>query len=281
MRGESAARAALTAGVSATAVVAIGCGGGDEGAASSQPKVSAAVESPRLFATRLAKLLETTRAKGDCPQLEAINGRSAARFECPPSRELSDSMASFEAVGAEAYGTGAVVDYTSGQAEDGAALILRVAPDRNWAVSRIGIVTEPSTETGDEDSRAGFRKAATEYLDAVRARDCRAFDAVAFTGTDGPQETCRTIFPGTKDFARRLKQNPGARPVYQGGNASYGFLTIEMRKPKPMSMTISVMKTPGASGRYLVLSAGQSPTAAQQRETVEQYRRQRKAAPPK
>jgi hypothetical protein len=259
----------------------VGCGGdgggADGGGGTTEPRrFSAASEPPEVFAERMAKLLETTRTKRECAELDEIAARSLTQFSCPPSKSLSRSMARFEVVGVEEYGTGAIVDYASGDVRDGAAIVLFAAPDRNWAVSRFGVVTEPNTKTSDEESRAGFRKAVEDYLAAIRARDCKAFVAVAFTGDNSTEAACETIFPGTRVLAKRLSDNPASEPEYEGGNATYGFFRLETGKPTAASSTISVVAdTADSASGYVVLDTAPSVTIEQQREAIEGLRRSR------
>ncbi|HEX2071746.1 MAG TPA: hypothetical protein VHF90_08895 [Thermoleophilaceae bacterium] len=273
---------ALCALVAVAAIAAAGCGGDDEdGSADAKPKFSAASEPSKTFIERMAKLLETTTEKKDCPLLEQINQRSFTRFPCPPPKELRQSMARFDVVETEVYGTGAVVDYKSGTAKDGAAVVMFVAPDREWGISRFGIITEPSVGTSDADSRDGYAKAVDDYLAAVRDRDCKAFVKVAFTNGADAKTACRTSFKGTEDLAKRLKANPSVKPKYEGGNSSYGFFTLETKKPKPENLTISVIKsTTESAAPYVVLDAAPSPTAAEQRQVIEQFKKQQRQKKP-
>jgi hypothetical protein len=254
-----------------------GCGSGDsDSTASEKQEYAMASEPPENFADRMAKLLATTEKQADCLELEQINVRSINRFECPPKKSLKRSMGSFEIVGTAEYGTGAVVDYKSGEAPDGAAIVLFAAPDRNWAISRFGMLTEPSTETDDGESRAGFRQAVEDYLEALRTRDCKAFATASFKGADSSvADICKT-FAGTKKFAKRLKANPSAKLVYQGGNATYGFFTLELKKPKPQNLTFSVLKAGPNSDSFVVLDVGESPTAAQHQAAIKALKRSKK-----
>jgi hypothetical protein len=259
----------------ATAAIA-GCGDDDgDSAASEKVRFAAASEQEHVFIERMGKLLETTSTKKDCAQLEEINARSLTRFPCPPEKGLRESMATFEVVGTEDYGTGAVVDYKSGNAKDGASIVLFVAPDRSWGIGRFGIVTDPSTGTSDEDSRDGYDEAVELYLDAVRERDCKAFKEVAFI-TD-KKDVCKTSFAGTEPLAKRLKADPSAEPSYEGGNETYGFFTLETRKPVPENVTISVIRAGAGEGEtYLILDVAPSPTSDEQRRIQQQYKQQLK-----
>jgi len=274
-------RGRLVASVCAAAALGgiAGCGDSDEEstAGNAATTFSRASEPPKTFIERMAKLLETTTAAKDCAQLEEINQRSPSRFSCPPAKALRKSMASFEVVGVEEYGTGAVVDYKSGKLDDGAAILLFVSPDRNWGIGRFGVVTKPSTETSDEDSREGYDEAVDRYLTAVRERNCKAFEKVAFTGGVKRKDVCKVSLAATKPLAKRLKANPSAAPSYAGGNATYGFYNLETRKPEAENSTISVVKSTDDEGAsYVVLDVLPSPTAADQKLIQEQLREQRK-----
>lgn len=245
--------------------IATGCGDDADGDARRQVAYSIAPEPPEAFALRMAKLLETSTTRADCAQLDQIAARSPAGLACPASKTLRRSMRRFDVVGAKEYGTAAVVDYRSGGTPDGAAILLFVTPDREWAVSRFGVVTgAATTRTDDEQSRDGFRKAVEDYLTAIRTRDCRAFAAVAFTGDAERAVVCRA-FPSTKAMARRLEADPTARPRYEGGNATFGFFSLETDKPEPTNETLSVIATsPGSPRPYVVLDVVPSPTTDQQ-----------------
>lgn len=244
--------------------LATGCGDdGDSGGANQDETVSRSLahEPPRLFAERLAKLLVTIRGKDDCGDIGVINGRSIARFPCPPARSLVESMKKFKVTASGEYGTGAVVEYRSGAAPDGSTLLLYVSPGRRWAISRMGVVTDPSVGTSDEDTRAGYEKAVEDYLTAVRERDCDAFLKVAYTGSATGQKACRTVFADTKKLAKNINASPSAEPQYQGGNSTYGFYALETAKPERTVTTISVIRAgSGTDETYLVLDAAAPPS---------------------
>lgn len=267
----------LPAAAAALALGAAGCGGDEEsGEARQAPQYAEASEPAKAFAERLAKLLETTTTAKDCAEIEQINTRSFSRFSCPPDKSMRKSMASFEIVGAKEYGTGAIVDYESSAESDGAAMVLFVAPDRNWGIGRFGVLTKPSTSSSDAETREGFDKAVAAYLAAIRERDCAAFFDVAFFAGASEKQVCKTAFPQTKSYTKWLKANPSAKPVYEGGNQTYGFYTLETQKPKPANSTISVVRESENSDKYEVLDLAPSPTAAEQRKVRKTFAKQAK-----
>jgi hypothetical protein len=256
--------------------VVAGCGDEDDGSATAKPKLSAANEPPKIFINRIAKLIETSVRKRDCAQLDDFASRSFVRFECPSPKAFRRSMASFKVAGTAEYGTGAVVDYKSGQAKDGASILLFAGPDRKWGISRFGIIGEPTVGTEDEASRAGYEKALKGYLEAVESRDCDAYFGYIAPFGKTKKEICKQSFPSTASLAKKLKANASAEPQYRGGNARFGFYTLETSKPKPENVTISIVKATAKSDSYAILDVAPSPTAADQRRVRAAAEKQRR-----
>lgn len=266
---------ALCAAALLGAVAIAGCGGDSEdGGQVDVAELSTASEAPKTFVERLAKLLETSSTKEECTPLKDIGSRSLVGFPCPTQQATRESMAKFKLLDIEQHGTGAVADYRSGVAKDGAAILLYIAPDNNWAVSSFGILTKPSIGTDDGKSRAGYDAVLDRYLAAVRARDCAAFAKVQYDGDLGGKDVCKAAFKNTQALAKRLKNNPSAKPVYQGGNDTYGFYALETREPKPERSTITVVKRGADPAKpYEVVGVAPTPTVEQQRSIREQFRK--------
>jgi hypothetical protein len=241
------------------------CGGDDKDAEGKEEAPSVASESPQAFVTRVAKLLETTRVRRECADIELINDRSVPKFPCPPEKGLSESMASFKVTSAKEYGTGALVEYTSGVSTDGATIMLLATPDRQWGIGRFGISSD-TTPAEPADIRAGFDKAVTGYLAAIRKRSCKDFIKASLVGDATAKQVCPTLFARTEGIAKRLKRDPSARPAYEGGDGTFAFYTLETAKPKAENTTISLVRSgKGAKMDYLVLDQAPAPTAAAQR----------------
>lgn len=247
----------------------------DDGEAEvTEPVYSRANEPPETLASRVAGVIETAAARGDCLLVDVVDARSPASLRCPPGPELRASLSDFKVVGAREYGTGAIVDYKAKNAPGGAAMVLTATPDRFWSVARIGLETDPSTETEDDDSRGDFDEAVERYLAAVRERDCEAFREVAVLSEDA-RGGCPSAFKSTRALAKRLARNPGAEPSYQGGNETYGFYTLETAKPKRASVTLSVVHADGGlADSSVVLTVSPAPTAAEQRRAERVLRKQ-------
>lgn len=278
MGGNGGTRSLLTACVAAC-VVAAGCDGGDDGRTPAATQVSQAKGSPARLAERLGELLAQTTSKKDCKPLERISRRSLESFACPPTSELRRSMASLEVTGAAVYGTGAVVDYRSGAADEG-AMVMFLDPDRKWAVSRFGLLQQPSAGTSDEESRPGFDRAVAGFLRAARQRDCDLFRKHFATFSADPKAVCLREFQQTRELGQALEASGAPAPDYLGGNEAFGFYALRLAKPEPRYLTISVIKTTSGSLRpFLVLNAAPGPMHTVEASTRSAARRDRPARP--
>lgn len=250
-----AALAALAAG----AAIA-GCGAEDDAESSGSAGSAAAEEPPQAFARRFAREVARVRRKRDCDGIEAVNERSIYDFRCPALPDVRRSMARFEVTDAAAYGTGAVIDYKTLEARDGASMVVLLAPDGRWAISRFGILADASVGTDDGPSRAGFDEAVDRYLAAVRGGDCDAYRKAAVTSAVERRRICSGEFEQTKPLARRLRASGDAQPDYLGGNETFGFYGLTLDRPEPHYFTISVVKAvPGSLRPFLVLNVASGP----------------------
>lgn len=241
-----------------------GCGG-DKGdvAEGSSPIVEPAIaEPPGDFAAQLAATLSRASSKRDCRPIEELNERSAYDFGCPLDDDVARSLRDFEVVGAQAYGTGGVVDYRTKISKDGASMTLSVTPEGEWAVNRFGLINEPSVGTSDADSRKGYDKVVDAFLAAVRDGDCHAYLKAAITSSPDPKKACREEFPFTKPLRIRLKTSPPAEPEYLGGNEIFGFYGLALAGPKPSYWTVGTVTTPKGSLRpHAVMNVNRGPLA--------------------
>lgn len=228
-------------------LAAVGCGGGE--ADSAESAAPAAKGSPQQAATRVAELLASAKRRGDkaCRELESVTERSIARFGCPPPKSLRRSMASFEVTGVAVHGSGAVVDYRSGEAKDGASILMFVDSSRRWSLSKFGLFYERTVGTSDDDSREAFDTAVDGYLTAVRNGNCRRYADFANTASSNKQAVCDQEFAATAPLARLLRRNRDTTPAYLGGNKRFGFHALELSQPEPRYFTISTITTPAGS----------------------------------
>ncbi len=231
-----------------------GCG--DEPSQGEQPEATFVEGTPEQVATEVAATLASATKKPDCTVIDRVNERSAYDFACPASPELRKSMGDFKVVGVERHGSAAIVDYRSGAAPDGASMILNVKhPERRWAVSRFGVLNDVRRRDGDRRTRAGYDRAVNAYIGAIRKGDCETFTRYAASLDDPNPGPCRDDFESTRPFRRLLKDNPGARPRYMGGNDLFGFYALDMDKPLPNPVTITTIRLAGRGRPYRVLSA--------------------------
>lgn len=248
----------------AVCLVASGCGGDSDadaggGETPAGERAPDAKQSPAAFARELADLIADTTERKDCKPLDAITLRSTYRFECPSPETVRADMAFFEVTKAVRYGTGAVLEYKSETARQGGTMILFLGPDREWGLSHFKLVTESPADSSDADSRAGYAHATRNYLRAVRERDCKRFTDYAAIQSPTPEAACKVELPGTKLLARLLRRNPDSEPVYLGGSEDFGFFRLELERPTPAYVTLTVFKTPEGSLRPFAV---QPPTYA-------------------
>jgi hypothetical protein len=266
---------ALVAAFVVGAAVVGGCGGddtsagGDGGdgastATATVPSQPPAKGSADEFATQMAKLVATTKAKKDCGPLNAINQRSSYKqFACPVPKQVRDSLALFEITKSATHDTAAIVDYRTGAAPSGATMLAYKTPGGEWSIGRYGLLNYSVDREPDTQTRRKFERVAADYVKAVRSRDCETFGDTALTATQDEKVYCRREFKGSLSLAKLLKQNPDARPEYLGGDAKFGFFALRTQKPKPGYYTIGIIDIDSkAINRYKVIDVVGGPPDA-------------------
>lgn len=234
--------------------LAVGCGDESNGDPRAETPAAArapdAKQSPEAFARDLAELVANTTRRKDCKPLDAINARSFYRFPCPSLDSVRTEMTFLKVLNGATYGTGAVLEYKSGETPPGGGtMVLFLAPNREWGLSRFNLITESSADSSDEDSRAGYERTATGYLRAIRERDCKGYTDYAAIQSRTPAAACKRELPATEPIARILRANPDSKPQYLGGSKDFGFFSLELEEPKPAYYTMGVFKTPDGSLR--------------------------------
>jgi hypothetical protein len=232
--------------------VVAGCGGG--GDPESGPS-AAEVAEPREDIAAYADRLETALTSPDCEGLEKINDPELSGFPlpCPPRKaETKKAFAGFEVLGAASYGTGAVIDFTDGEAPDGAAYVLTLAEDRNWYIDTSPITEQLSVGT-EIESKAGSAEVLDDFLDAIRDQDCEEFFRTSVTMSQDPQTACEEGLPLYDEVAAVLEASEGVEPVLLGGNRGFAFYGLTTDEPERAYRTAIVVKTAeGANEPYLV-----------------------------
>lgn len=272
MFGWSARRIVVYGTAAAVAVIGVAaCGGGDDdtSSAAGKPPASGAEQSkppdlaptpvdPELFWVELINHARDPVPARHCPIVERVNRRSQDDVQCPVPARLLRGLRLNGSDGGQAYGSGAVVDYTNGNFIGSEAAVLVVAPKRRWAVARYELDRGASVGTSDAGSRPGFDRAVDSYLEAVRARDCKAYAAVV--DLDDGERPCPTAFARTRKVAALLQANRDPKLHYMGGNRLFGFYGLTLRRPIPRYWTVVAARQPrGQASRYAVMAMLRGP----------------------
>jgi hypothetical protein len=243
-----------------TALVAAGCGGGDDasGASGETPAGARAPDGrtdPAATARLVLHTVEKAKSNKDCKPIRPIITRSPQKFICPPLPGVAP-VKNFKIVDTAKYGTGAVIDYTTKKSPKGGSMTMFLDPERNWGIGRFGLLYGSTVGSSDEASRSGSRRAVDKYLKAVREGDCPSFNDVAVTNSPEKKVVCRDEFPQTKVLAKALKASPTAKPEYLGGNRVFGVYGLAAAEPKPRYWTITTIETAkGSIEPFAVLDA--------------------------
>jgi hypothetical protein len=257
MRAVGGRRAVALAAMALCAYVPIGCGD-DSGGATETTGLNS--EPARLVA-QMARTTATANKAKDCKPVFEVNRRSPGKLICPPiSEDMRKLTRGTKLTKAATYGAAAVVDYRSPGAKGGASVVLYRNPENQWIIGRWGLVYGPTVGTDDGSARDETRKAVDRYLDAVRRRDCEAFNKYAVTQANDPAEVCKTEFKPTARLAKALKSSPRPELEYIGGNEDLAFYKLVLGSDG--TYTVSTVATPEGSLRpHVVLGVSPAPTS--------------------
>lgn len=237
-----------------------GCGGddGDSTAAESDGLSS----PPAQLIESVLRTASTAKKPKDCKELRAVNLRSLTKVVCPPiSPQMRKTSTTTKLVKAATYGPAAVVDYTSPGAKKGASIILYRNAAGEWSIGSWGLLYGSTVGT-DSDDREDSEAVVTDYLVAVRERDCEAYNKVALTHSAELEDICKKEFIATELLAKALKADPDVEPRYIGGNEDFNFWGLRFDGPKPRAYTIGTAATPEGSLRpQVVLMIHAAPVA--------------------
>ena len=202
----------------------VGCGGDDSSTTTADasnlpaPKPKEGLDQAQ---TRVAKALTS----GDCKQINELNPVNRPSVDTDQRCEYLKRLADLKIDGAQAYGgAGAVIDYRFQDRIYGTVLIRD--EDGLYHVAffnPFGI----SESVGTKYAKA-FDGTARQTLRALKDRDCKAFQEVAFVrfgiGGQDPDTICD--FVESNGLSNQLEDFPDADFKPAGGNADYGFYTL-------------------------------------------------------
>ena len=253
----------------AVCLAVAGCGGDDDGneggsgdARASDPASQA--PEPEQDIEEFAQLLETAVTSPGCEGLTTkVNKPKEGGIEiaCPAEvAKVGKAYAGYKTLGAESYGTGAVIDYEAAEAPNGGTWELSLGGDGTWVIDA-GKITEDETVGTELGSRRGFDRVLDRFLTAVRDGDCDSFFRYAETFAEDKQEACRDELPFYDALATALAASPDEGPFFLGGNQRYAFYGLETTKPKPAYRTVTLERTvEGAGEAYRVARTKLGPT---------------------
>lgn len=228
---------------------------GDEESGANKPSDAFAED----YVKRVTRVLATSPNKLKCLRMTPFNSAASVPIPCPFPKKARQSLKRFAVTDSAVYGAGAVVDYTSGDAPNGASVVLVRRPTGDWAISRFGLVGGPTVGTDDGPSRVGFDKGLAGYLDSARKGSCKQYDAFVLSAYEGNRKhICKKELRQTRAL---VKTFPKLAKRYVGGNSQFGFYLMTASKPESIRRTVIVVKVDGDSGSpYQVLDSVPAPT---------------------
>lgn len=240
-----------------------GCGGDDDEQQTSDsakaPAAGPASPAPPEAQQELdefAQLLETALTTPNCDGLTTkVNklDEGSIQIVCPADDPtVAKALSGYTTTGTEAYGSGAVIDYTSAEAPKGGTWELSLGSDSTWVVDA-GTITEQETAGTRLEAQGAYERVLDRFLESIREGDCVSFFRYSVTAAQDKAEACKKELPTYDALATALKADPEAKPFFIDGNARYAFFGLETSKPKPAYRTATVLKTAErANEPYLV-----------------------------
>jgi hypothetical protein len=193
----------------------------------------------------------------------------------PCGGDAQAAFKGFKVTGTATYGTGAIVEFVDAETKDpklppgtteakeGARGIYTVAIDPAGRYGFTGPISPilPGPTIGTRaTSFAGADSAASEFVDAVRRRDCRNFYRVTLTPDLEPAAACSTTL--ARDYApltKQLKEHEDAKPVRAGGTHDLTFYGL--RTGAEYRTLVVLTNAPGERQPYLVMGTFKGPSS--------------------
>ena len=164
-------------------------------------------------------------SSGDCELAYSLNPLSRRpAFDLPVQCRGIQTLDDYASTGSRAFPGGAVIDYESEKGQRPSAVFILDADGLHHLALIDGFKTTPSADTPFDP---GFDKVADAAADALRAKDCDGFGAVA-ASRYGPGANREALcdYVTTHPLSGLLAANPLARPIRLGGNRDYALYTV-------------------------------------------------------
>ena len=242
----------------AVAVAVAACGDDDVDGGGLDKTVSAGPppepeESISAFAGRLASAVEAGR-QGKCRELKALS----VQLNC--NSRARKAFAGFKVTGTATYGTGGVVEFVNAETKDPKArgvYTVALDPRGRWAFTGTVLPVLPAPTVGTKPAGvAGARRAARQFVTAVRRSDCSLFYRVTFTPGQEREQACAIGLGEYAPLAQQLRDHSDASPRPLGGNAVFSFFGL---RTGDQYRTIVVFRS-APSEPYLVMGALRGPS---------------------
>lgn len=237
-------RRSLAATLACVALVAAGCGGGDDDGPDT-PKPAETVEQFRARVTTTIAAIDA----GQCDTVERFNEKSGLPLQC----EAKKLFKGFQVTGAKAYGTGGVVEFKADQVKQGVgAYTFAIGDDRKYQLTGpIAPVLQESSLNREPKDAEGMDRTAEEMVDAIRANDCNKFAEAVYVPADMPKDqACRQeLTQAYGPLRQELVRHKDAKPERLEGNDHFMFYALQTGK---QYRTLIVSRTgPGAQRPFI------------------------------
>jgi hypothetical protein len=238
-------RRGLAAAFACVALVAAGCGGGDDGPSTPEPK-----ETIEQFRARLTTAVAAI-ASGQCDTVQTFN--SKAGFQLPCDEKTKELFANFKVTGAKAYGTGGVIEFQDAEVKQGFGVYtVAIGDDGKYQLTGpISPIVQVSTLNLEPKAVDDMDTAAENMVAAIRANDCNRFYEAVLTPEGLPKDqACRQeLTEAYGPLRQQLAKHKDAKPERLEGNNHFMFYALRTGSEY---RTLIVSRTgPGAKKPFL------------------------------
>ncbi len=230
------------AGLAVLPLLALGCGGDDDGnggeETAAQPEVVSQPEPSESISTRI-EVFNDAVADQDCERLAPLGHsltRPANEPGAPPSaeecRETESYISDLQGVQLDAdaeFGTGAIAEGSPPAGSDSRGTVTVWVVDRDGSYRLLLTAdSKPQVDTEIADE-AAVEEIAREFVDAVETDDCETIERIlgpnGRLAANAPEERCKAIVDG-KLFAPALETTPDPELELLGGTRVFAFVGV-------------------------------------------------------